>query len=696
MFTINCHPMQPFTLLRSAVSLAFLSSFSTVVAGDFPLTLVARSGITPSLRGSDFKLDEMDVPLVGRNGLISFYAPVIYVGFQITPPVDRSPGLFTGTPGNMAWSNMTDYAVASPAATVGRDFKITTTNSSGLSLGSVKYTTTQPGGSTSTEYGLSLGSGNTSQLIYKQNTPAPSFPSFNLFPFGNTIIDNNLTDSGRVTFLSLIGVSGEDTTAGIFTTDSPGSLTKVARTGETPPGAAAAFSSLGEPATSNNGTIVFGAALGGGVRNTLWSYSPAGTLQALALPGSAAPTGTSGETFRTIYAQFQLAVKADGTTAFAATYGATGQPDKHGIFIGTPGNLSPVVLDGPAPGTGADFTHFAANLAECIRLNDSGTVVFISNYLTFTPAFVNGQGIFARYNGNTVLLAKTGAPAPGTPAGVTFSNFDRNKITLNNSDEIVFHASLSGPGVVSGTNSQGIWSMNLASGVTKLIVRDSDIIASGTGATSKARIFFSDGGFDLGRFPSRGGGKSGPFSDTGRFVFKVRYQSDASPVADGDYALYSVDLRTPVPSRLETWRLENFGTTTNTGNAANTFVPGPDGLPNLIRYALGLASGQNGMTNGTAPTVGIRRVGGVSYPTLTFIYDPAADDVRLSVAISETVVSWVDGNVYSGSQASPPNASTTEISRTPLPDGRERISVRGNKSIISTPRQFLRLEAESP
>lgn len=685
--------MSPSSLFSTAVSLVFLSSLSTSVAGDLPLTLVARTGIAPSLRGNDFKLDGMDAPVVGRNGLISFYAPVIYVEFQNPLSVNRNAGLFTGTPGNMAWANMTDYAVASPASTTRRDFKITTTNSTGLSLGRVNYTTTQPGGSTSNFFGLSIGSGATSQVIYEENTAAPSFPSFNLFPLGNTIIDNNLTDSGRVTFLSRIAVSGEETTGGIFTTASPGSLTKVARTGETPPGAASAFSSLGEPATSDNGTIVFGAALGGSTRNTIWSRSPVGTLQALALPGFAAPTAASGETFRTIYGHQQLAVKADGATAFAATYGATGQPDKHGIFIGTPGNLNPVVLDGPAPGTGAAFAHIASNLAESIRLNDNGTVVYISTYLAFAPTLISGQGIFARYNGNTVLLAKTGDPAPGTPSGVTFSFLDRNKIALNNSDEIIFYAAVSGPGIVSGTNSHGFWSMNLASGLIKLIIRDSDILTSGTAATSKARLNFSDSTFDLGRFPSRGGGKSGPLSDTGRFVFKVRYQSDTSQVADGDYALYSVDLRTPTQTRLETWRQENFGSSTNTGNAANTFIPGPDQLPNLIRYALGLASGQNGVTNGTAPAVGVATVGVVSYPSLTFIYDPAADDVRLSVAISETMDSWADGNVYTGSQASPPNTLTTEISRTLLPDGRERITVRGNKSTGSTPRQFFRLEA---
>ncbi|HPA18552.1 MAG TPA: hypothetical protein PLU30_12450 [Verrucomicrobiae bacterium] len=42
------------------------------------------------------------------------------------------------------------------------------------------------------------------------------------------------------------------------------------------------------------------------------------------------------------------------------------------------------------------------------------------------------------------------------------------------------------------------------------------------------------------------------------------------------------------PTALESWRFQYFGTTEDTGNAANTADPEQDGIPNLIEFAFGL------------------------------------------------------------------------------------------------------------
>ena len=47
-------------------------------------------------------------------------------------------------------------------------------------------------------------------------------------------------------------------------------------------------------------------------------------------------------------------------------------------------------------------------------------------------------------------------------------------------------------------------------------------------------------------------------------------------------------LRSTPPLSLDNWRLQYFGTGTNTGNAANTFDYDKDGLANVIEYAFGL------------------------------------------------------------------------------------------------------------
>ena len=43
-------------------------------------------------------------------------------------------------------------------------------------------------------------------------------------------------------------------------------------------------------------------------------------------------------------------------------------------------------------------------------------------------------------------------------------------------------------------------------------------------------------------------------------------------------------------TNLEAWRHENYSTIENTGEAADTAAPAGDGIPNLLRYGLGLGA----------------------------------------------------------------------------------------------------------
>ena len=154
----------------------------------------------------------------------------------------------------------------------------------------------------------------------------------------------------------------------------------------------------------------------------------------------------------------------------------------------------------------------------------------------------------------------------------------------------------------------------------------------------------------------------------------------------------------PAPlSGLAQWRLTNFGSAENSGPGADLAVPGPDALPNLVRYALGLQAGENGATDGTAPRVALQASGGTTYPVISFIFDPAATGVRLTVSIGNDLAptSWQQGNVYSGTTPSPTNPISTELTRTTLPDGRIAITVRGNTAATAETRQFIRLSAVS-
>ena len=693
--------MTKFSPSQILIPLFCFGACSISIAENVPLTLLARTGTVPPGRADNYRLDDIYPPIVGRDGSIAFQAVVSYLPLNHpanpVPRLSGTPMFYIGTPQNLVWSNATQIPVDTPANTTHRLLTIPTINTSGQFFGRMIYTTILSGGSTQTDYGYSTGSNTAApQLVYRTDISPVEFPSYTLFPLNNIGAEHNLNDSGQVTFRCRIGVSGQDTTTGIFTKTASGVLTQVARTSQPATATVPTFRLLGEPATTDNGTIIFAATTPTDSYYTIWSRSPAGALVPLVQPGLAAPTSTPNEVFTSPYGRYQLAVSADGTTAFAATYGAPGQPDKHGVFIGTPGNLTQVLPPVLAPGM--SYTNTAEPTSDTIRLNDNGTLIFkTTSFGYINGSFISGGAIVARYQGVIAPVVSYGDQAPGTPAGVTFVDFDRYESALNNRDEIVFRAQVQGPGVTFGTNSAGYWTTNLATGVTRLIVRDSDILATGPGTTNTARIFYSDSLEGTGRFLSRGGGSGGQFSDTGRFVFKVRYQSAASSVADGDFAVFSADLTSAPLSGLAQWRMTNYGSVENSGAGADLAVPGPDTLPNLVRYALGLQAGENGATDGTAPRVALQEIGGTTYPVLSFIYDPAATGVRLAVSIGTDLgaMSWQEGNVYVGTALSPTNPVSTELTRITLSDGRLAITVRGNTPVTSLTRQFIRLSAAS-
>ncbi len=669
-------------MITRSLLLAALHSAAVCYAGDLPLTLIALSDAEPPGRGPDYKHLEMDAPFVGRNGLVPYSAPVKYVGFQNPLSVNRYKGVYVGTPGAISWSNPGGpYPVTGRSGVFFLPQKPTAANSSGQILGTAAFVDNPAGVFPSLSgYGIVRGTGSTAELIYRDGDPAPEMPGVTLFHQNSSGVKMNINNSGRVTFGALLTNSNG---AAIYFTDTPGNLTKVVRTSEPSPGGGGNFTSLGDPATSDDGSIVFGAAVGGGIRNTIWVRSPAGSLAALAQAGIAVPGG-SGATFTEIAgASFHLPVRADGSTAFAASYSSGA---KKGIFIGKPGQLQTVVTsDQIAPGSGGgNYTLDPTTVADSLRINDSGTLLFLSSWLT--PSFTFGSGLYARYQGNFVAVAQSGSAAPGGPAGSTFQTFERYETMLNNRDQIVFRATLTGGGVNSDT-SQGIWAHDLATGVTKLILRDSDLVELSPGNTIGARVFYSG---DVLVPTSRGGGTGTPLSDDGRFIFKVR-------LADLRYAIFTTELSPPPPlSRQQQWRLNQYGSSGNSGAGADTAVPGPDSLPNLVRYALGLTAGANGVTNGSAPAPRVESIAGINYPAISFIRDPAATEVRLAVSISENFTTWSEGSVLFGSASANANAHTTEISRVAQPDGRELVTIRSNQSVGSRSRQFMRLTATMP
>ncbi|MEI8287951.1 MAG: carbohydrate-binding protein [Verrucomicrobiota bacterium] len=89
---------------------------------------------------------------------------------------------------------------------------------------------------------------------------------------------------------------------------------------------------------------------------------------------------------------------------------------------------------------------------------------------------------------------------------------------------------------------------------------------------------------------------------------------------------------------LQQWRFNNWGTTNNTGAAADYASPGGDGIPNLLKYALGLnplLPATNGLPTGALTN---------GFLTLTYNKYKAATDITCTAEVSSNLIGpWLSG-----------------------------------------------------
>jgi len=137
---------------------------------------------------------------------------------------------------------------------------------------------------------------------------------------------------------------------------------------------------------------------------------------------------------------------------------------------------------------------------------------------------------------------------------------------------------------------------------------------------------------------------------------------------------YTVPALTP----LESWRYAHFGTTSDTGLSADDASPAGDGIPNLMKYALGLDPFTPSSLD--RDVVGsIQILNGQRYLTLTVNRAAKASDVTYLVQVAGGTNAWTSGS---------PNTVTTSDTATQL-------AVRDATPIGSSPRS-IRLAVTNP
>jgi hypothetical protein len=115
------------------------------------------------------------------------------------------------------------------------------------------------------------------------------------------------------------------------------------------------------------------------------------------------------------------------------------------------------------------------------------------------------------------------------------------------------------------------------------------------------------------------------------------YVGTASDV--GVFGLLDQTTLTPI----EIWRNTNFGNPSNVGAGADGAGPSGDGVPNLIKYALGLDP-NTPATPVQLPSGIIQTNAGQAYLTLTINRAADPSDVSLVVQVSGDLINWVSGS----------------------------------------------------
>jgi hypothetical protein len=326
--------------------------------------------------------------------------------------------------------------------------------------GQVAYVSGLAGGGTTTanQHALFAGSPAGPTLVVRQGDPTPH-PGFNYaFDFGSNL---NINPAGQVAFRSSL-ISGASTysNGGIFLATpkagAPYAVQELATLREQPPGSSSAFTSFSAPSLNAAGDVAF---LG----------------------------------------------EAKVTTA-----------DQY-LLVGRPGKLLTVAhtgdpINGNGPTANAPYVPYAFSAP---LLSTNGAVTFQASLTGATAG--NDTAIFSGSPDKLKLIAREGDPTPAGP-GTFFGDFSpsNRKLMTNGHGQVVFAASLTGPGVVPAT-SQALFATDRA-GQLMLIARYGQTYDFGQGPKS-------GGNWNTLYGSNANDGLPSAFNDAGQLIYNLTFDS---------------------------------------------------------------------------------------------------------------------------------------------------------------------------
>ncbi len=423
------------------------------------------------------------------------------------------------------------------------------------------------------DQGLWSGAPGNLDLIAREGDQAPGLAPGVSYSLIEPLVRVNGT--GRVAFRGRA-----DNTTGIWS-NVGGPLDLITIDGAPAPGFAPGvqFNGLFDLALNDAGTVAFDAQLAGPgitVDNDagVW-LNPGGVLQAAIREGDAAPGTAPGVLLGPVSPGSVRINNADRVAFVASLTGAGVTGDNNsGVWAGPAAALGLVAREGDAaPGTapGIGFEDFGLPV-----LNGAGETAWLGVLNGPGITLANDTGLWAEGDGGLHALALEGAPAPGTPVGVTFDEIGNP--SFNSQGQVVFSAILAGLGV-NITNDVGLFAAR-PGGETELLLRkgdlfdvDDDPVGEDLRTISQVNVIGGRGGED---------GRSTPLNDAGQLAFRLQF-------TDGDEGVFIATLAVALTGDYDDSGqveqgdldivLQNWGTANFTGNAGNLVGGGPfDGL----------------------------------------------------------------------------------------------------------------------
>jgi hypothetical protein len=368
---------------------------------------------------------------------------------------------------------------------------------------------TDAGGSGIFGSGIYVGEPGSVRAAAVQGTAAPS--GGNYTGFGGVPL---LNGSGQVAFKGYM--TGGSSAQGLFV-GAPGSVQAVALSGSAAPAGGNYSNFPGYGAFNPSGRMAFVADLTGGSSTQGLFAGVPGNLQAVAMQGSSAPAGGN------FGALSVPVINAAGQVAFLAHL--TSGLSASGIFAGAPGSLQAVALQGAAAPSGGNYSSFSISDAFPV-LNAAGQIAFRTNLNGGTST----SGIFAGTPGSLHAIVLEGMLAPAGN-GAAFSGFIG--YAINGLGQVAFVGNLTGAGVT-GANNRGLYA-STPGGLVKVVrVGDMIDVGNGTGFHTVANFGWLTGA----------GGEDGfglSFNDSGMLVYQLVF-------TDGTSGVFTSTVPVPEPS----------------------------------------------------------------------------------------------------------------------------------------------------